>query len=79
MHIIIGSPKRGCVLNILFQCYDSKAGLFKFDLFWMMGQSYDRPTFILEEKPIQYQYNLIQFLSNLCKIIPFQKTADIIL
>ena len=74
MHIIIGSPKKGCVLNIVYPCYDSKAGLFEFDLFWM-GQSYDPPTFILEETPIQHQYNLIQFLSNLSKIIPSQKNC----
>ena len=37
------------------------------------------PTFILEEQLIQYLYNLMQFLSNLSKIIPSQKTADIIL
>ena len=36
------------------------------------------PTFILEER-IQHEYNLIQFLSNLSKIIPSQKTADIML
>ena len=37
------------------------------------------PTFILEEQLIQNLYNLMQFLSNLSKIIPSQKTADIIL
>ena len=35
-------------------------------------------TFILEEELIQYWYNLIQFLSNLPKIISSQKTVDII-
>ena len=34
---------------------------------------------LLEERLIQYLYNLMQFLSNLSKIIPSQKTADIIL
>ena len=37
------------------------------------------PTFILKEELIQYSYNLILFLRNLSKIIPSQKTADIIL
>ena len=60
--------------------HDSRAGLFEGDLFWV-GQ-YDPPIppiFILEEKLIQYKYNLIQFLSILSEIIPSQKTGDIIL
>ena len=36
-------------------------------------------TFILEEQLIQYIHNLMQFLSNLSKIIPIQENADIIL
>ena len=34
-------------------------------------------TFILEEEPIQYKYNLIKFLSSVSKIISSQKFADI--
>ena len=36
------------------------------------------PTFVLEEELIQYKYNLMQFLSNLSKVILSQKTADIL-
>ena len=43
-------------------------GLFEGYLFWV-GQ-HDSQTFILEEKLTQWLYNLIQFLSNLSKIIP---------
>ena len=81
MCTIIGSSGRDFVLTwvliILFQLYGSRAGLFEGDLFYV-GQ-YDPPTFILEDELIQYQYNLIKFLSNVFKIIPSQKTADIIL
>ena len=68
MHTIIGSSGSNCVLIILSQLYGSKAGLFEGNLFWL-GQ-FDPPTFIMEEE-------LIQFLSNLSKIIPSQKTANI--
>ena len=40
-----------------------------------MGQ-YDSPIIILGEELIQYKYNLIQFLGNLCGIIPSQKTGN---
>ena len=74
----ICSSGKDCGLTILFQFYGSRAGLSESNLFWV-GQ-YDPPkTFILEEKLIQYQYNLMQFLSNLSKIIPSQTTASIIL
>ena len=77
MHIIIGPSGSNCVLIILFQLYDSTAELFEGDLFWV--PQYDPPTLILEGELIQWKYNLMQFLSNLSKIIPSQKTADIIL
>ena len=53
-----------------FNFNGTKAGLFK-----------GNPpfTFILKEELIQYLYNLIQFLSNLSKIMPGQKTANIFL
>ena len=76
MCTITGSSGRDCVLFILFHLYSSKAGFFEGNLFWV-GQ-YDPPNFVLEEELIQC-YNLIQFLSNLSKIVPSQKTADIIL
>ena len=60
MHIIIGSSGRSCVLMILFQLYDTKAGLFEGNLLWA-GQNDHFPTFILEEKLIKYTYNLMQF------------------
>ena len=40
-----------------------------------MGQ-YDFPIFMLGEELIQYKYNLIQFLGNLCEIISSQKTGN---
>ena len=52
MRTIIASSGRDSVLIILFQLYGSKVGLFEGNLFWM-GQ-YDPPTFILEEKLMQY-------------------------
>ena len=45
---------------ILFQLYDTKAGLFEGNLLWA-GQNDHFPTFILEEKLIKYTYNLMQF------------------
>ena len=77
MRTIIGSSGRDSVLVILFQLYRSKAGFFNDNLFWV-GQ-YDPTTFILEEELIQYQYDLLQFLRDLPKIISSQKNADIIL
>ena len=35
MHTIIGSSGRDCVLIILLQLYDSKAGLFENNLVWV--------------------------------------------
>ena len=52
MRAIIDPSGSDCVLIILFQLYGSKTGLFEGDLFWV-GQ-YDPPTFILEERLIQY-------------------------
>ena len=52
MCTVVASSGRECVLIILFQLYDSKAGLFEGNLFWVA--QYDPPTFILEEKLIQY-------------------------
>ena len=40
-----------------------------------MGQ-YEPPAVILEEELIQYEYNLIQFFSNLSEIIPSQKAGN---
>ena len=81
MCTIIGSSGRDCVLITLFQLYGSKAGLFQDRLFWV--DQYDslspHQTFILEDKLIQYQYKLMRLLSSLFKVIPSQKTADIIL
>ena len=48
----IGSSWRDSVLMILFQLYDSKAGITESNLFWV-GQ-YEPPIFILEEELIQY-------------------------
>ena len=54
---------RNCVLIILFQIYESKAGLFDGSLFWV--SQYDPyphllTTFILEEQElIQYQYTIL--------------------
>ena len=53
MRTVIGSSDMDCALIILFPLYDSKAGLFECNLFWMALQ-YDPSTFILEEKLIQY-------------------------
>ena len=54
---------------------------FEGDLFWV--GHYDPPpsplNFISEEELIQYNCNLIQFLSNISEIIPGQKADDIIL
>ena len=83
MRTIIGSSGSNCALIILFQLYSSKAGLLKVIYSgWSVLPSAPPPppsTFILEEELVQYQYNLIQFLSNLSKTIPHQKTTDIIL
>ena len=49
---IIGSSRKDSVLITSFQLYGSKAGLLQGNLFWV-GQ-YDSPSFILEEKLIQY-------------------------
>ena len=49
----IGSFGRDCVLIILFQLDGSKAGLLEGTFFWV-GQYEPSPTFILEEKLIQY-------------------------
>ena len=67
---IIGSSGRDCVLIILFQLYGSKARFFEGKLFWV-GQ-YDPP-------PQLSYWKTIHLLSSLSKIIPIQKTADIIL
>ena len=78
MRTIIGSSGRDCVFIMLFPLYGSKTGLIQDNLF-RVGQ-YDSPpppTFILEDKLIQYQYKLIQFFSNLSKVIPSQKAAGI--
>ena len=91
MCTIIGSSGSNCALIILFQLYGSKAELLKVIYSgWSVLPSAPPPpptpppppppqTFILEEELVQYQYNLIQFLSNLSKTIPHQKTTDIIL
>ena len=83
MCTIIGSSGSNCALIILFQLYGSKAELLKVIYSgWSVLPSATPPpppTFILEEELVQYQYNLIQFLSNLSKTIPHQKTTDIIL
>ena len=68
MHTIIGFPGRDCVSIKLFQLYGSQAGLFEGLIFWV--GHYDPSTFILEQKLIQYWFNLMQFLSNLSKTIP---------
>ena len=68
MRTIIGFSERACVSINLFPLYGSQAGLFVGLFFWV-GQ-HDPSTFILEQKLIQYWYNLKQFLSNLSKIIP---------
>ena len=74
MGTIIGSG-RDCVLIILFQLYGCKVGLFQGDLFWGGGVSMTpKLSYWNKVNPI-----LIQFLSNLSKIILSQKTADIIL
>ena len=54
MRAIIGYSRRGCVLIIVFELCGSKAGLFQVNLFWMGKYDPLRPTFILEEKLIQY-------------------------
>ena len=82
MCTIIGSSGSNCALIILFQLYGSKGVLFMVIYSgWSLLPSAPPPppTFILEEELVQYQYNLIQFLSNLSKTIPHQKTTDIIL
>ena len=82
MCTIIGSSGSNCALIILFQLYGSKAELLKViysGWFVLPPAPPPPPTFILEEELVQYQYNLIQFLSNLSKTIPHQKTTDIIL
>ena len=78
MRSIIGSSGRDCVFIILFQLYGCRTGLSKSNLF-KVGQYDLTQTFILGEELIQYQYNLIKFLSNRSKIIASQKTAGIIL
>ena len=52
MWTILGSSGSDQVLIILFQLYDSKAGLFEGNLFWV-GHC-DPSTFILEEELNQY-------------------------
>ena len=52
MRTIIDCSGSDCILIILFQLYDPKAGLFEGNLFWV-GQ-YDPSTFILEEELNQY-------------------------
>ena len=76
MRAIIGHSRRTFI--ILFQLCGSKAELYQVDLFWMGKYDPLRPTFILEEALIN-KCNLIQFLNNLSKIIPSQKTAALIL
>ena len=51
MHTIIGSSGGNCVLIILFQHYDSKAGHFESNLFWV-GQYAPFSTNILEKELI---------------------------
>ena len=77
MRTVIVSFGWDCVLIILFQLCD-RAGLFESNLFWV-GQCDLCSIFILEEELLQYWYNLIQFTSNLSKIIPDQKSGDVIL
>ena len=74
MGTFIGPCGRDCVLIILFQFYGTKAELFVGILLWV-GQydPYPQPSYW---KKSQSNIN-IQFLSNLFKIIPSQKTADI--
>ena len=54
MRTIIGYSGRDCALIILCQLYGFKAGLFQVNLFWMGKYDPSHPTFILEEKLIQY-------------------------
>ena len=67
MSAVMGSSGRDCVLIILFQLHGSKAG-------WV---SMTRNLHI--GKKNNFNKNLVQFLSNLSKIIPSQRTTDIIL
>ena len=78
MRTFIGYSGRDCVFIVLFQLCGSNAELFQVNLFWMGKYDPLRPTFILEEALIN-KCNLIQFLNNLSKIIPSQKTAGLIL
>ena len=54
MRTIIGYSGRDCVFIVLFQLCGSNAELFQVNLFWMGKYDPLRPTFILEEKLIQY-------------------------
>ena len=83
MCTIKGSSGRDCVLITLLQLYSSRGWLVEGDLFWVVHYDHPpspppTPTFVFEGF-IQYKYNLMQFLSNLSKLIPSQKTADIII
>ena len=77
MHTIIGSPGRDCILIILFQVYGSRDGVFE-GYFILEGQ-YDHQNFHIGRKTNTILIYLNTFLSNLSKLIPSQKTADIIL
>ena len=52
MCTIIDSSGSDCILIILFQICDPKAGLFEGNLLWVA--QYDPSTFILEEELNQY-------------------------
>ena len=79
MRTIVGFSGRDCVLIILFQLYGSKTRLSEGNLFWV-GQ-YGTPSCNLHtgRRTNLILNNLIQLLSNLSKIIPSWKAADIIL
>ena len=74
MRTIIGFSERDWVLIILFQFYGTKAGLFDGDLL-QVGQ-YESLNLHTGRKTTPV---LVYNLSNLSKIIPRQKTADIVL
>ena len=80
MCTILGYSGRDCALIIVFNFMAIGLNLFKL-VFQVCKYTPPIPsTFILEEEVIQYQYyNLIQFLNNISKIIPSQKTVVIIL
>ena len=71
----MGSFGREYVLIILFQLYGSEAGLFESNLFWVVHKYDPSPRSL--NFHIERRTNPI--LRNLFKIIPSQKTTDIIL